>query len=207
VATRRADTTRESRNLLIEAAAELFAEKGYRQTTFADVAARSGISRGSIPWHFGNKEGLLLAVLEHLLEVTTNLFEESGDTERDEGGLRSFIGQIAAVCQLPIAHLVLTLYVEAMEHDSTVRDSYAAWHAALRERIKTWAEIQGDALGLPEGVTPDDLAYVVLGAMIGIHVQWRVAGSPVDGNRAFASLEAIISSALAPRGDAPIAAR
>ncbi|MER6580231.1 TetR family transcriptional regulator [Nonomuraea sp. NPDC001023] len=28
------------------------------------MAARSGISRGSIPWHFGGKEGLLLAVLE-----------------------------------------------------------------------------------------------------------------------------------------------
>lgn len=64
MADRRAETTRESRRLLIEAAAGLFVEKGYQQTTFADVAARSGVSRGSIPWHFGNKEGLLAAVLD-----------------------------------------------------------------------------------------------------------------------------------------------
>jgi TetR/AcrR family acrAB operon transcriptional repressor len=37
VATRRAQTSSESRRLLVSAAAELFAEQGFRRTTFADI--------------------------------------------------------------------------------------------------------------------------------------------------------------------------
>ena len=73
MATRREHTSTESRELILTAAAELFAAKGYRQTTFADVAERSGISRGSIPWHFGSKEGLLLAVLERSVDLVLSL--------------------------------------------------------------------------------------------------------------------------------------
>ncbi|MEU1729023.1 helix-turn-helix domain-containing protein [Nonomuraea sp. NPDC005692] len=69
VTTRRAQTSHDSCELILAVAAELFAEKGYRQTTFGDVAMRSGISGGSIPWHFGSKEGLLLAVLERSMET------------------------------------------------------------------------------------------------------------------------------------------
>jgi len=73
-ASRREQTSLESRSILISAAAELFAEKGFRNTTFVDIAERSGISRGSIPWHFGNKDGLLKAVVE---ELTTNMLTDT----------------------------------------------------------------------------------------------------------------------------------
>src|ERR1044071_8623124 len=77
VTTRRQQTSGESRELILAAAAALFAEKGYRQTTFVDVARRSGISRGSIPWHFGSKEGLLLAVLERSVDRFNAIADEA----------------------------------------------------------------------------------------------------------------------------------
>jgi hypothetical protein len=64
----------ESRSISISAVAELSAEKGFCNTTFVDIAERSGISRGSIPWHFGNKAGLLKAVVE---ELTTNMLTDA----------------------------------------------------------------------------------------------------------------------------------
>ena len=51
----------ESRRRILDAAEALFAEKGFDRTSFADLAARSGLSRGSIPWHFQNTDGLLTA--------------------------------------------------------------------------------------------------------------------------------------------------
>lgn len=105
--TRREQTSQESRELILAAAADLFAAKGYRQTTFADVAERSGISRGSIPWHFGSKEGLLLAVLERSTGlIRARLGDEPGESEEDPGrsgeeGLDRMAEAVAALFTLP----------------------------------------------------------------------------------------------------------
>jgi len=45
-------------------AAELFAAKGYHQTTMRDIAGRAGMLPGSIYYHFPSKEDLLVAVYE-----------------------------------------------------------------------------------------------------------------------------------------------
>src|SRR5688500_11779761 len=53
-----------SQDALIHAATSLFAERGYRGTSVQAIGERAGVSRGSIFWHFGSKEGLLWAVVE-----------------------------------------------------------------------------------------------------------------------------------------------
>jgi AcrR family transcriptional regulator len=49
---------------LLEAALDLFAEKGVRETTTKAVAERAGVNEVTLFRHFGNKHGLLLAVME-----------------------------------------------------------------------------------------------------------------------------------------------
>jgi len=53
---------------VLDAAEDLFAEKGYSATSLGDVADRVGIRSPSLYNHFRNKEALYLAVLERLLE-------------------------------------------------------------------------------------------------------------------------------------------
>ena len=48
--------------LLLDAAAKLFASKGYRETTIRDIGAEVGMQAGSVYYHFKSKEDLLLAV-------------------------------------------------------------------------------------------------------------------------------------------------
>ena len=57
----RGDRTRAA---IIQAASERFAEQGYDATTLADVAADAGVSGPSVAFHFGNKDGLLAAVMD-----------------------------------------------------------------------------------------------------------------------------------------------
>jgi AcrR family transcriptional regulator len=57
----KSDLTRER---ILEAAAELFAQRGYAGTGVDRLAERSGIAKTAIYYHFGNKEGLLAAVLD-----------------------------------------------------------------------------------------------------------------------------------------------
>ena len=47
---------------LLDAAAKLFASKGYRETTIRDIGAEVGMQAGSVYYHFKSKEELLLAV-------------------------------------------------------------------------------------------------------------------------------------------------
>src|SRR5436305_5118889 len=61
---RKRDQSEQSRDRLIDAATRLFAERGYRDASVQAIGEAAGISRGSIFWHFGSKEGLLWAVAE-----------------------------------------------------------------------------------------------------------------------------------------------
>lgn len=52
------------RRAILDAATELFLEKGYERTTLTDVLERSGGSRTTLYDMFGGKEGLFLAIAE-----------------------------------------------------------------------------------------------------------------------------------------------
>lgn len=57
-----------NRQLIIEAANELFYHKGYNQTTFSEVAEASGIPKGNFYYYFKSKDELLDAVIAMRLE-------------------------------------------------------------------------------------------------------------------------------------------
>ncbi len=57
-----------SREAILDAAEELFADRGYEATSLTDVGAAAGVSRGTPGYFFGGKEQLYRAVLERCLE-------------------------------------------------------------------------------------------------------------------------------------------
>lgn len=50
---------------LIEAAGEIFAQKGYRGATIREICRKAGAHVGAVNYHFRDKEGLFATVLEH----------------------------------------------------------------------------------------------------------------------------------------------
>ena len=48
----------ERREQILRAALQIFAEKGYHSARVSDVAARAGVSQGTIYWYFKSKEAL-----------------------------------------------------------------------------------------------------------------------------------------------------
>jgi AcrR family transcriptional regulator len=57
-----------TRAAILDAAATLFAERGYAATSLADVGARAGVSRGAPGYCFGSKAELYRAILERAIE-------------------------------------------------------------------------------------------------------------------------------------------
>jgi len=58
---------------ILEAATDLFAERGPAATSIRDIAARSKVNHGLVFRHFGTKDQLVGAVLDHLGTTTTTL--------------------------------------------------------------------------------------------------------------------------------------
>jgi TetR/AcrR family transcriptional regulator, regulator of cefoperazone and chloramphenicol sensitivity len=66
--TRPAGRSAATRGRILNAAGELFAEKGYGDTTVRDICARARVNLASVNYHFRGKENLLAEVARHGFE-------------------------------------------------------------------------------------------------------------------------------------------
>src|SRR6516164_5207930 len=58
------------RNQILDAATQVFAEKGFHRATIKDIARVAGIADGTIYTYFSSKTDVLLALLNRLNEST-----------------------------------------------------------------------------------------------------------------------------------------
>ena len=56
----------ETRATLLATARKVFCEYGYADTSMDDLTAQAGLTRGALYHHFGDKKGLLVAVVEQI---------------------------------------------------------------------------------------------------------------------------------------------
>ncbi|MBM3584269.1 MAG: TetR family transcriptional regulator [Alphaproteobacteria bacterium] len=71
----RAQVKAGTRARLIRSTIDVIAEKGFAGTTLADVAHRTGMSRGIVNFHFASKEQLLAATLAYMADEYQQVFE------------------------------------------------------------------------------------------------------------------------------------
>jgi AcrR family transcriptional regulator len=82
----------ETKERIIQAALELFGERGYEQTSTRDIAARAEVNAPALQYYFDGKDGLYLACAEHMaargrarwepaLEKVRAILAEKSDTD------------------------------------------------------------------------------------------------------------------------------
>ena len=80
---------RQQRQHIVEAAFQVFAERGYEKTTVREIAAKAGMTPGNIYRYVGSKDDILHLLCQRAYDNTqriTNIFNENkGRSERMPG--------------------------------------------------------------------------------------------------------------------------
>ena len=85
----------ETRNSILDAAEQVFFEKGVSRTSLADIAQAAGVTRGAIYWHFANKGDLFTAMFDRVLLPLDELKAASLDPEEPDP-----LGRMMDICTL-----------------------------------------------------------------------------------------------------------
>jgi len=72
--------TEHTRQRIVEAALEVFAEKGYHDATMDEIAAVSQISKGGLYFHFPSKQDLFLALADAAANMLIGKMEQAMHT-------------------------------------------------------------------------------------------------------------------------------
>jgi AcrR family transcriptional regulator len=67
-----------TKDRLLAAACAVFAEKGFRDATVAEICAAAGANIAAVNYHFGNKEALYDAVWHHAFDLASSAYPIDG---------------------------------------------------------------------------------------------------------------------------------
>lgn len=83
---KKAEQSEATRTALLQAARELFTERGYAGTATEDIAQRAGVTRGALYYQFRDKSGLFYAVLEGISLSTNEKIASAMHSGQEEQG-------------------------------------------------------------------------------------------------------------------------
>jgi AcrR family transcriptional regulator len=164
----RGDATKE---LILEAARESLRERGYSGTSIRAVAERAGVQLSLVHYHFGSKQGVLVAVLEHenqkLLERQHALF----------AGPEPLSVKWRAACRFleddlesGYVRILWELWAAGLADEQLAarwRDATAGWRRLMAEVVEAWSHEMG--LELPISATA--VATLVANLFQGLEVE------------------------------------
>ncbi|MFG3187754.1 TetR/AcrR family transcriptional regulator [Streptomyces omiyaensis] len=167
----------------LQAALDLFWERGYEATSMADLVERLGIGRASIYATFGNKHELYLKALERYLETRDpGLVEELSAPGPALPAVRALVRRFAAEAAAEGERLRGCLVTNSAA-ELAPRDPVVAHRVELSwEQIETLlyasltrARARGE---LPEGRDPRALSRMLLVLLQGIRVVGKASTDP-----------------------------
>lgn len=186
-----------SRERILSAATEVFSTRGYAGAGVDRLAERSGIAKTAIYYHFGNKEGLLAAVLERAatqwIEGIQSAARQGGDPlqrlDRALAGMRAMLEERPWIYKL-FQILALEVAEEKPEIRATLRAILDKARGAIVEGI-------GDALGI-ELPGASMVASLMLSTLDGISIGLQI-DDELSLDETFAELRRLVAFMVACR--------
>jgi len=195
--TRTRPATRQKRTDILEAAVEIFGNKGSTNGTLADVAEQVGMTHAGVLHHFGSKQKLLLEVLAYRDQADVAELDEKHIPGGPELFLHLVRTAFANERRPGIVQAYTVLSNESVTDDHPARDFFEERYTTLRREVtEAFHELCAQ-----EGVTePDTVAAAsasILAVMDGLQLQWLLHPDIVSlGESSEFAIRAIVNSVL-----------
>jgi AcrR family transcriptional regulator len=155
----------------LQAAAEVYALRGFGGATLDEVAAHAGLTKGAVYHHFGSKENLLLALMEEYLagQLTAQLalFDRERSTwERPLAGSEDWMGRLD---EHPDRFRLFVELWSYAQRDDRLRRHLAGALRTLHATFTQFAVVSAADAGLqPPPAVTEQFANVMLGLGVGL---------------------------------------
>jgi AcrR family transcriptional regulator len=189
-------TAAETRERLLRAAADVFAERGYDGTRVADIAAAAGVSNGALYAHFPSKADLLVDALRtHGRRLLAELF--AADPNRSITELLLAIGRWLPRRRDPRGYLIVEALVAARRDQHVARPmrDYIGERADWLSGLVRLAQAGGE---LDPVLSPNALAHFCL--LLAMGSALVPPSLHAVGDDEWAALLARLAAALTPPG-------
>jgi AcrR family transcriptional regulator len=159
------------REAIIDAAARVFTERGYRGATVDAILDEAGLSKGAFYWHFESKDELMLAVLAERVErPVKELIELIRAAPPDENVSQVATRRFAEYLDSGRDAILLEHEYEALAaRDPRLRRRYARQRKQLRLALADALAARARQLGAPPLDTPaEEVATAFLALIRGL---------------------------------------
>ena len=183
-----------TRSTLIDAAADVFAKRGFHAASLEEIAETAGFTRGAIYKNFENKEELFFAVIERRIGTQLRRFSdvisEDNTAAGDPARLTAIWEEVLGLDRDWFT-LDLEFRLYAMRNEDA-RKRWVAHERELRTLVARFIEEMQKALDASMNIDADTLAGIVLPASQGFW-QWA-ALDPDQAHFYTAFLEMLIKA-------------
>jgi AcrR family transcriptional regulator len=196
----------DTRQRVLEAAAELFAARGYAGTSISAISKASGALPSSMYWEFGNKAGIFAAVLEDSAKRWVGEIRRSvGRATRERSGsnvdpLTAYFDYMAqALAEGPeFLRLMFMVALERRHADPHALEVVRSHRARAIESVARLFAACGLERPGPDGVTARDIALLTLACFDGAFTAAQIDADTADTRRTFKLLHSAMTVLVKP---------
>lgn len=166
-----------TRERILDAAMNIFSAKGFHDTKLDEIVSEASISKGSIYFHFPNKEKLFIALVDQFADVIERRAREAIDEEGR--GILRVQAALEAVLETFSKYRVPAklLLVQAVGLGAVFERKRMEVTDRFALLIKTYLD-EAVADGSVAPVNTHIVAHAWMGAIYSVVIQWVYTGEP-----------------------------
>lgn len=167
-----------TRSTILEAAEQLFLQKGVAHTSLEQIARQAGVTRGAVYWHFKNKADLFHAMLNQVRMPAEQIAQRirSCDPVDPIAGLRNLcIDALASLLKDERKKRIFTILMRRCEFTDELKEAELKHEAFINEFVDVCTRLFSEpdnAARLKPSITPRMAAVSMHVFFIGMLSDW-----------------------------------
>jgi len=197
---RQRPTRAQTRQRLLLAAGEVFAQRGYDRASLDDVAAAAGLTKGAVYSSFASKDDLFYALMRERIDERLALVTEAVERQTTVSDMTRDAG--SGLAQLMSSqrdwHLLFIEFWARAVRDPELHDEFARERRSVRGLVAQFLEARAAEAGVNLPAPAEQLAVAVLALSNGIAIEHLADPETVDPSTFGVTLGLLLDGLLTP---------